>query len=128
MRTAAVFALCLTSSTLYAATPAADPSQFTVKIHVLYSQVILNPDGKFAPDSKQQLDASIGTQQVRLLSEDNLTAVLAAGDYLAKGPTQQKHRSSKANYDLAQAYELLLPDGQTRTYDVVGLGTAVPNP
>ena len=112
--------------TLRAATPAAATAEYPVQIKVEDSQTVLLATGSLL-QPYQQLVAVLGGKKVRLLSEFSVGGLLVPGTYQAKGPSPQKAKSDSV-YDLRQSYELLLPDGKTRRFALVGISTTAPNP
>ena len=122
-RSATLLLSLLLSPWLLAQAPPANPAAFPLTVHVLYSRAVVGDTGL----SGQQLETVIDGQQVELYSVSK--GVLALGDYPAVLSTKVRAPTSRPNsYDLYRGYDLLMPDGKTRTYTVSGLGPAAPNP
>ena len=91
---------------------------FPITVHVVYSR---------SANLNQQLDTEIGGQQVQLWGASG--GVLAPGDYPARISSSVRAPSrDRTAYDIYRGYDLLMPDGKTRTYTVIGLGPAVSQP
>ncbi len=127
MRSIVLAVLLLTPAAGLAAAKA-NPADFPLKLHITASAAKRDFSGGIPGyNFYQVVETSIDGQPVQL-SSDNAQGVLALGDYPAriapKAPTP-KHPNT---YDIYRYYELLLPDGTTRTFTVTRLGPAVPNP
>jgi hypothetical protein len=122
-----VFAL-LSTTLLWAASDKPNPADFTVKVHVVSSgsKEICGSAG-VSCRMFQVLETVIDGQPVQL--EGFSEGVLALGDYPAR-ISAAIHSVSKHpnNYDIYRGYDLLMPDGTTRTYTVTRLGPARSNP
>jgi hypothetical protein len=101
-----------------------NPADFTLTVHVISSASASYGTGSNHYD-EQVLETSIGGQpvQLRRLGE----SVLALGDYKARSSDKFRDKHHPSSYDLNEGYELLMPDGTSRTYAVSRLGPAVPN-
>lgn len=88
-------------------------SGYNINIHVTRSRLVSEPRS-IGPD--QVLDVTINGMKYELDSASGPNALLALGDYKAK-LVKDEHKSP---YDTLQVYEILLPDGKTRKFEVVG--------
>lgn len=97
------------------------PIEFPVEVHVVTSasrvQVVQGVAATY-----QVLEAEIDGQPVELEAENG--GVLAPGGYKAQVSPKVKAPGTPNSYDIYRGYDLLLPDGATRTYRVVRLGPA----
>ena len=110
-----------------AAADKANPADFGVKVHVISSSLRHDRTG-FTPS--QVLEVTIDGQPIQLTSFLlSANAVLAIGDYPARLSTNKAYANQHPNgYDIIRAYDLLFPDGHTRTFTVTRLGPAVSHP
>ena len=104
--------LLIPSVSLRAAPP--DPANYPLTAHVVCSFV--RGQSGSQPDT-QRLGVLLDGKQLELMVI-NYATPLAPGDYKAR---LLKDASTNA-YDIRQTYELLLPDGKVRSYQVSGLG------
>lgn len=120
MKTLALTMLLLTPATLFAASNKPNPADYTVTVHVVSSQYVLSGIGSYG---YQQIDAIIDGQQVTL-ADFAKRGVLLPNDYKAKAITSPGGFIPKDQngFDIFRVYDLLMPDGSSREYDVVGLG------
>ncbi len=72
----------------------------------------------------QQIDAVVDGQTVHLSAPS--LGVLALGDYPAKVSEKVHGPHNSNSYDLYKGYDLLMPDGKLRTFQVTGIGAASP--
>jgi hypothetical protein len=115
-----VFAL-LSTTLLWAAPDKPNPADFMVKVHVVSSGSLWV--GGVDGHSNQVLETVIENQLVELQTDN--AGVLALGDYsgrLSPAVRTPKHPNS---YDIYRSYDLLMPDGTTRTYYVTRFGPAL---
>ncbi|MEI9981604.1 MAG: hypothetical protein WDN23_21945 [Edaphobacter sp.] len=122
MKNAAISLLILCTSFTFAATNAADYPQ---TVHVTSSHLIFDPSGR-NPVPSLQIDVVVnGKRYVLLGSAPPATvhvvgglhsSVLPVGDYKARSISSDYG----PNYLLFLSYEILLPDGTTAKFDVVG--------
>lgn len=106
-------AALMATTTVFAQQPPA-PAGFPVTVHVVYSRSLLT-------EGVQQIETEIDGQPVELQALSQ--GVLALGDYPARISTKVRAPSHDPNsYDIYKGYDLLLPDGKTRTYTVIGMG------
>jgi len=122
-----LLALLLLPSTLaFAAKPTVNPADYTVAVHVVFSHYITT----FSSNAYQQLDTVIDGMQVELEC-DSAQGVLLPGDYKAKRVDPATSSSAffpkhPNGFDIYRLYDLLMPDGTSREFYVIGLGPAVP--
>jgi hypothetical protein len=94
---------------------------FPVAVRVVTSasrvQVLQGTAGTY-----QVLETVIDGQPVELEAENG--GVLALGEYKARVSASVRAPNGPNSYDIYRGYDLLLPDGATRTYRVVRLGPA----
>jgi hypothetical protein len=119
MKKLALALLLLQPFAVFAATKSANPADYPVIVHIVYSRYDVYESPAF-----QRLDVVIDGQQMELRCEGGGTGVLALADYhaqLRKG--KATGAPSKLNgFDSHDCYRFLLPDGTIRDFDVVGLG------
>ncbi len=121
MKKLALVLLLFLSASAFAATHKPNPADFTVKVHVISSS------SPRALANYQVLETTVDDQPVELTGFSQ--GVLALGDYPARLSKTVRPPSSHPNtYDIYRGYDLLMPDGTTRTYTVTGLGPVVTNP
>ena len=121
---AVVLATLVASNSIFGQKPAQNPADFPISVHVTFSRSITG--SSVTNPTHQQLEAIINGQEVEL-SGGGL-GVLAVADYPARTAKQSYVPRKHFSYDLFNAYELLMPDGQVRKYEVIGLGAASPHP
>ena len=116
MKKMMLMVLMLQSSLLLAAADKPNPADFPVKVHAVFSRYVLTAG------SDQQIEAIIDGQRVELTGYS--AGFLALGDYSARVATKPLiHGPKNPNtYDVYKAYEFLMPDGKTRTYQVTAVG------
>ena len=114
--------LLILSATAFAATDKADPADFTVKVHVISSAFVQTSDNLYG----QVLETTIDGQPVQLRGIS--AGVLALGDFPARISPKVHGPHNPNTYDINRGYDLLMPDGTTRTYTVTRLGPASTNP
>lgn len=113
---AALVVSLLVPTLLHAQNPQAPATAFPITVHVVTS--------RWLSGGGQQFDAEIDGQQVELTNGER-QGILALGDYPARIAHSVHSSGSPPNtYDIYRGYDLLLPDGKTRTYTVTGLGPA----
>jgi hypothetical protein len=94
---------------------APNPADYPLTAHVVLSRATLPPNV-----GVQTIEAVIDGKEVVL--EGGSFGVLALGDYKAR-ISEGSYSSTKPNaYDTYIKYELLFPDGHTRSYQLIGLG------
>ncbi|MGA7157387.1 MAG: hypothetical protein WBY53_11090 [Acidobacteriaceae bacterium] len=122
MKKLALALLLLQPAAIFAATNKPNPADFTIVVHVVSSQYVISPEPA-SGYGYQQIEAVIDGQQVTLANFAK-RGVLQPTDYKARQITAVGGFIPKnANgFDLFRVYELLMPDGTAREYDVVGLG------
>ena len=112
--------ILLLLSTFSLAAP--NPGEYSINVHVISSQWVVEPMILGGPGAFQKLSVIIDGKKYELEAptlRGNLQAgvvLLALGDYKAK-LVQDKHKSA---YESSQAYEFLFPDNTTRKFTVVG--------
>jgi hypothetical protein len=125
MKKLALALLLFLSATALAAADKPNPSNFTIKVHVISSSSRSIFDGSL-PLDQQVLETTLDGQPTELTATQQ--GVLALGDYPAR-ITPKVHGPKNPNtYDIYRGYDLLMPDGSTRTYTVTGLGPSSTNP
>jgi hypothetical protein len=122
---AAVITLLSFSSMAMAEKPKPNPADFTVAVHVVFSHYITTVSSGY-----QQLDTVIDGMQVELEC-DSALGVLLPGDYKAKriDPANGSNAffpKHPDGFDIFRLYDLLMPDGTSREFYVIGLGPAAP--
>jgi hypothetical protein len=120
--------LALPFTTLAASTKP-NPAEFTITVHVLTSQAGVQYNGNRY--STQVLQTTIDHQPVELtyINFGFGGGVLSPGDYKARLSTGfQAPKQDSNGYDIYRSYDLLLPDGTTRTFTVTGLSLPSTNP
>lgn len=122
MKKFALALLLILSAAAFAATDKADPADFTVKVHVISSAFVQTSDNLYG----QVLETTIDGQPVQLRGIS--AGVLALGDYPARISPKVHGPHNPNTYDIYRGYDLLMPDGTTRTYTVTRLGPASTNP
>jgi hypothetical protein len=119
---AILFLLLQTPLILAADKKPANPADFPLKLHITTSSLQVMPGGDNWTYI-QLLETTVNGQPVQLRSFNS--GVLSLGDYPAR-VSPQIHGAKGANtYDVYLGYDLLMPDGNTRTYTVTRLGPAV---
>ena len=93
--------------------PNPNPAQYTVKVHVSTSHMVVEGT---SIARRQKLNVVIDGKKFELESEISPNALLALGDYKAK-LVKDEHRGG---YDSDQVYELIFPDGKARQFRVIG--------
>ncbi len=129
MKKFALALLLLQTFAAFADTKSANPADYPVIVHVVYSHFDV-----YDKPALQRLDVVIDGQQMELRCNGGGTGVLALADYHAmfrKG--KALGAPSKTNgFDSHDSYRFLLPDGTIRDFDIVGLGpqagTSAPSP
>jgi len=97
-----------------------NPADFPTKIHVNSSR-LRGFETNGITIYLQYLETTIDSQPIELLCNSN--GVLALGDYPARLSSKVHAPSKHPNtYDIYQGYDLLMPDKEIRTCQVVGLG------
>jgi hypothetical protein len=122
MKVLAIILLLLSPSALRAEKPKPNPADFTVTVHVVRSRIY--PPGAY---SIQHLDTIIDGMSAELQTSAPYYGVLAPGDYKAQLATTSYIPKNPNGYDIFRVYRLLLPDGTTRDFNLVGLGAAEKN-
>jgi hypothetical protein len=124
MKKLALLLLMLQTPMVFAADkPKANPADFPLKLHITSSASRFVYEGNTSLYI-QVLETVINGQPTRLEGES--MGVLALGDYQARVSTKIHGPRNPNTYDIYQGYELLLPDGNVRTFSVTRLGPAVP--
>jgi hypothetical protein len=113
--------LLLQTSLLLGASDKPNPADFIVKVHVVSSASLPYVVGGY-----QVLETVIDNQPVELRASN--PGLLALGDYSARVSSSVHGPGKRNSYDIYRGYDLLMPDGTTRTYAVTRLGPAPSNP
>jgi hypothetical protein len=116
-----VLALLFLQPAVLLAADKPNPADFTVKVHVI-SSVAQTSGGDTRTYFSQVLETTIDGQAVELTGSSQ--GVLALGDYPARVSKKIFVPHNPNTYDIYRGYDLLLPDGTTRTYTVTRLGPA----
>jgi len=106
-----------------------NPADFTVTVHVVFSHFIPTRD---TTAGYQELDTIIDGQQVELRCY-SAQGVLTLGDYKAKRIDSGSWKGgffpmSPTGFDIYRLYDLLMPDGMSREFEMVGLGPSAQAP
>lgn len=111
--------LLLLAAPSFAEKPSSNPADYPITVHVVYSHL----NNRASQNPNQVLDVIIDDQQMELQSEGaSGNGVLALGDYHAKLQINSFVPRKPNGYDTFVVYRLLLPDGNIRDFDVIGLG------
>jgi hypothetical protein len=124
MKKLALAILLLLPATIFAAADKPNRADFPLTVHVVSSAWQI---GYSNTPSYQVLETVIGDQSVEL-QQGGTSGVLALGDYPARISPKIHGPKNPNTYDIYRGYDLLMPDGTTRTYTVTGLGPASTNP
>ncbi len=126
MKALAVALLLLLPSAAFAAPTKPNAADFTLKVHVISSASRQQwADGLLW--IHQVLETVIDKQPVELQTDSQ--GVLALADYPARLSRKVHAPNHHSNtYDIYRGYDLLMPDGTTRTYAVTRIGPAPTNP
>jgi hypothetical protein len=114
----ALIFVCLNAAVLSAraAEAKADPSQYTLVMHVSasrYGELIVV--GAIVPNpAREVLTATVGNRHYQLLGDASAKALTNSGDYHAR-LTKDEHKTS---FESLQEFEILFPDGTTRSFQV----------
>jgi hypothetical protein len=122
MRKLAIIVLLMQAVVMMAAPPSKNPADYPIAVKVVASRY-----GICGTEGCQELEAVINGQLVALKGESG-SGVLALGTYPAKLSKTGFVPRHMNGYDTFVVYRLLLPDGNIRDYDVVGIGTVPANP
>jgi hypothetical protein len=122
MKKLALALLMLVCVPALAAADKPSPADFTVKVHVISSASTFFRTNK----AYQVLKTTVDGQPMELTGIS--MGVLALSDYPARISPKIHGPNGTRTYDLFRGYDLLLPDGTTRTYTVTALGPASTNP
>ena len=121
MKKLALALLLLQPVALFAASGKPNPTDFPITVHVVYSRSIAS-----GGNSCQQIEAVVDGKQIELTANDLLPksrGVLALGDYPARiSPTYSPQTFHPNTYDIYQGYDLLMPDGKIRTFQLTAIG------
>ena len=105
-----------------------NPDDFKLKVHITSSAVVRD-FGDSNVVWYQVLEATIDSEPVQLQdggARQN-EGVLALGDYSGRvSPNAKAPRGHSNTYDVYRSYDLLLPDGTTRSYGLTRLGPPMP--
>ncbi len=123
MKKLALAALLLLPATIFAASTKPNRADFPLTVHVVSSAWHV---GYANTASYQTLETVTDNQSVEL--QAGTTGVLALGDYPARISPKVHAPKNPNAYDMYRGYDLLMPDGTTRTYTVTGLGPPSTNP
>ncbi len=97
---------------------APNPDDYSINLHVTASHWIVMPGT--GSGMYQELTGTVDGKKYTFIGEEVLTthslSVLAPGDYKAK-LVRDIHKNT---FQFSQTYELLFPEGKTKTYWVVG--------
>jgi hypothetical protein len=127
MKKLALALLLLLPTTAFAASTKPNPADFTITVHVI-SSASGTGSNQIGPYTTQVLETTIDSQPVELTSY-YIGGVLALGDYKARlSTTVQAPKKYTNTYDIYRGYDLLMPDGTTRSYAVTSLSLAPTNP
>jgi hypothetical protein len=102
--------LLLTPSLTFAEKPKPNPADFTITVHVQSSNLV----DRFT-FSTQVIDVIINGKKYELAA-NGVTVVLPTGDYKAKISSDKPSKTG----EYYRVYELLLADGSSRQYGVIG--------
>lgn len=95
-------------------------AEFTIPVHVMESHIGLScttMKGTSSCKSTQVLTAQIDGKKYELESETFLSkGIVALGDYRAK----LEENKVKPTGEFTRSYDLMFPDGSTRTFKVIG--------
>ncbi len=114
----ALFAILLTVPAL-ALADKPNPADYTIVVHVQSSRLVIDCGSTFKGsncDSELQMDVLIGGKKYEIQDERPNSSVIHVGDYKARIVKEDTSHS----YSYTRTYEILFPDGTTRTYAVVG--------
>lgn len=125
MKKLALAFLLLLSTTAFAATDKPNPADFPIKVHVITSSSRFQFDGSLTI-AQQILETTVDGQPTEITGIS--MGVLALGDYQARISTGVHGPHHPNTYDIYRGYDLLMPDGTTRTYTATRLGPASTNP
>ena len=112
----------VTGSVALAAPP--NPADYTVTLHITSSH-LTDDCQRIATPPCAQLDVTTGGAKYMLLgsalrsNSRSLAGVLQIGDYKAK-LIQLIKGNAKSDYLLTEDYDILLPDGKTASFQVIG--------
>lgn len=98
-----------------------NPADFTLNVHVLSSAQVIQPSYG-GESSSQVLEVTIDGLPMQL-TELFRKWLLTPGDYRARVMPPFKGDGAKP-YDVDRTYELLMPDGSTRKYQLTRIGPA----
>jgi hypothetical protein len=96
--------------------PPPNPADYTVRVHVSSARfTVTNQLGQILTVviGGKHYEITGGTSSARIYGQGN--GLLSPGDYMAKLSTDVH----KTPFESLQSYELLLPDGTTRVFDVI---------
>ena len=113
MKKMALLFLILQTTLLLAAADKPNPTDFPVKVHVVFSRAVF-------VTSDQQIEAVIDGERVELTGSSR--GVLALGDYTARISLKVHGPKNPNSYDIYKGYDFLMPDGNVRTYHVTAMG------
>ncbi len=125
MKKLALALLLLLSATAFAATDKPNPADFPIKVHVITSSSRYQYNENLTVP-QQILETTVDGQPTEITAIS--MGVLALGDYPARISTKVHGPHNPNTYDIYRAYDLLMPDGTTRTYTVTRLGPEPANP
>jgi hypothetical protein len=105
--------LLLTPSLTFAEKPKPNPADFTITVHVQSCNLL----DKFtvSVQTVQTLDVTINGKKYELAA-NNVADVLPTGDYKARIASDKPAKTG----EYSRTYELLLADGSSRQYGVIG--------
>jgi hypothetical protein len=104
------------------AAPPANPADFPIKVHVVFSRAVSVNQGIPSGNSYQMIEAVIDGQQVELMS--NRYGVLKLGDYPARVSTKVHSPKNPNGYDMFIYYDFLMPDGAVVSYQETAVGVS----
>jgi hypothetical protein len=96
-----------------------NPADYTIVVHVQSSKLVNTRDTDFEKsicNSELQLVVLIDGNKFELQDQRSNCSVIHVGDYKARIAKEDTSHS----YSYTRSYEILFPDGTTRTYSVVG--------
>ncbi len=99
--------------------PKPNPADYTIVVHVRSAKLVNTRDTDFEKsicNAELRLVVLINGNKFELQDQRANCSVIHVGDYKAKIAKEDTSHS----YSYTRSYEILFPDGSTRTYRVVG--------
>jgi hypothetical protein len=103
-----------------------NPAEFGITVRVITTASRQQTANGASDFSLQVLEATIDNQPVELTGYSR--GLLALGNYKARIATSVHGPRNPNTYDIYKGYDLLMPDGTSRTYSVTRIGPAPANP